>query len=220
MKKHGDLCVEKFEVPPIGENSYVFWDDVSKEGYVIDPGGAVDEIIDFIKKHNIKILKIIATHGHYDHLMGVAELKKRLNVPFAMNKEGEVLCSILKSFASIYGKKEEEIENPKIDEGLNEGMLLPMGTHKIKILYAPGHAPGHVCLYIPPLIFVGDVIFKGSVGRTDFPGGSTEMLMKNINDKILILPDETIIYSGHGPETTIGLEKKTNPFFTGRARLK
>lgn len=220
MKRYDDFLVERLVVPPLGENTYVVWDGESKEGYVIDPGGLVDEIVDVIKREKLKIKKIIATHGHYDHLMGVGELKNRLKIPFAMHKEGEAFCNVLKSFASMFGKRESEIETPIIDEDLQEGMTLPLGKHQIKVLYTPGHAPGHICLYLPPLIFVGDVIFKGSIGRTDFPGGSTEALIKNITNKLLILPDDTIVLSGHGPETTIGAEKGTNPFLTGQARLK
>lgn len=220
MKRYGDYLVERLVIPPLGENTYILWDGETKEGYVIDPGGLVDEIEAIIRREKIKILKIIATHGHYDHLMGVAELKTKLKVPFVMNKEGEAFCNVLKSFAPMFGKREDEIETPTIDEDIKEGDSLPLGNNKIKVLFTPGHAPGHICLYLPPIIFVGDVLFRGSVGRTDFPGGSTETLIKNITNKLLILPDDTIVLSGHGPETTIGIEKKTNPFLTGQARLK
>ena len=220
MISFSTLRVERLVVGPIMENTYILWDEPSKEGYVIDPGGEIEKILRVIEKHGLKILKILTTHAHHDHVIGVMPLKKELKVPVAMHLDSKPACQILKMFARLYQMTEEEVEIPVIDEPLKEGEMLPLGTHKIKVLDTAGHCPGHITLYVPPWLFVGDVIFKGSIGRTDLPGGETELLMKNINEKLLPLPDDTVLFPGHGPETTIGLEKKTNPFLTGTARLK
>jgi hydroxyacylglutathione hydrolase len=201
-----------FEVYPAGvyqANCYIIGDEVSKIGAVVDPGGDPEGILDVCKRHQLTIKYIILTHGHLDHAAGAADIKKAANAKIYMNKKDEYL---------IKGKGAEItpiLRNTKtfdVDEYISEGDLIAIGNIKVRVVETPGHSPGGISLLMDGIALTGDALFKGSVGRCDFEFGSMESLIKAVKEKILTLPDDTKVYPGHGPSTTVGAEKKFNPY--------
>lgn len=196
--------VRKLVVGQLQTNCYLVFDEKNSEAIIIDPGDDADYIIRILSDLNLKPAKIIATHGHYDHLLGVAELKLSYNIPFLMHKKDEFLLSRMGTSALHFsGHKTDPA--PKVDEYLKEGDILKVGNYKLEIIHTPGHTPGSVSLYSNELevVFVGDVIFAGGgIGRTDFKYASRQELDKSIR-KLFKLPKETKVFSGHGEETTI-----------------
>ena len=201
--------------PSFYENTYLLYDD-TKECIIVDPGcffkQEYDELDDFIKSNQLTPVKLINTHCHIDHVLGNSYVKRTHHVPLFIHKiETEVLFAV-KAYADLYGfgGYEEAI----VDHYLNEGDKVTFGKSELEVLFVPGHAPGHIALYHPAQKFVigGDVLFDGSIGRTDLPGGDFDTLINSIHTKFFTLDDEVIVYPGHGPETNIGKEKMTNPF--------
>lgn len=194
------------------ENCFLVADEGTREGVVIDPGDDAPDILAAVQQHNLRITKIINTHGHVDHIGAAHEIKKALGVPFYIHKGDEQLVAWAKPLMAAFLFR--AVTAPKIDGYLNEGDVVETGSHKARVLYTPGHTQGGVCFYFEPekAVFVGDTLFQGSIGRTDLPGGNTEQLLNSIRTKLLVLPDDTICYCGHGEETTIGDEKRYNPF--------
>lgn len=211
------MNVAKFEFSLFGINTYVVYDPETKKCAIIDPGMMANEeeqaLLNFIKRNNLKVVSIINTHLHIDHAIGDAFSKKHFNVPVLAHKSDEPLGSNLSQQARMFGMS-EEAESVSIDQYLNEGDTIEIGNGRLHVLYVPGHSPGSVVLYDKEdgFVIAGDVLFYGSVGRTDLPGGSSSQLIKGIKEKLLILPDSTVVYPGHGPATTIGQERKSNPF--------
>lgn len=201
-----------FEVYPAGvyqANCYIIGDETSKIGAVVDPGGDPEGILNECKRLQLNIKYIILTHGHLDHAAGVSDIKKSTNAKIYMNKKDEYL---------IKGKGAEItpiLRNAKtfdVDVYISEGDLIAIGNLKAKVLETPGHSPGGISLLMDGIVLTGDALFKGSVGRCDFEFGSMEDLISAVKEKILILPDNTKVYPGHGPSTTVGAEKKFNPY--------
>lgn len=191
-------------------NCYLVYSENNKEAIVIDPGGDVDDIIAQIENLGLDIKYIILTHGHGDHIGGVRELKKYKNVPVAIHKDDEDLLNDgEKNLSSIMamGTIEETA-----DILLNEGDKIHFGNLTGKIIHTPGHTPGGITIEIDNGLFTGDTLFAGSIGRTDLLGGCFEKIISSIKDKLLIYPDDTIVYPGHGPTSTIEKEKRFNPF--------
>jgi hydroxyacylglutathione hydrolase len=191
-------------------NCYIVFDEDTKEGIVVDPGGDADKILDICRENETDIKYIVLTHGHGDHAAGVVDIKAATNAQILMNKADDFL---------IHGGNQRLIpilRKMKLfdaDQNIEDGDIIKLNGFELEIIATPGHTPGGVCIKIGDMIFSGDTLFKGSVGRTDFELGSMDMLIASIKDKLCRLPDETIVYPGHEGSTTIGNEKKFNPFF-------
>lgn len=196
--------------PPYYENCYIAWEPVSKEGYIIDPGGECDEICKYIDDHSITVHAILATHTHPDHIGAVSELKSRLSIPFWIGRNEQQLLDMLPQFNSFLHLPDTTV--PVVDRELKHGEQLTMGGTQLTVIETPGHTPGGVSFYTDGTVFTGDTLFKTSVGRCDLPLGNQDQLIESIKTHLLTLPDDTIVYPGHYDETTIGIEKETNPF--------
>ena len=204
------LKVEPLVVGPLLSNCYIVWDEDKKEGVVIDPGEDADIVLKAINELGVKIKYILATHGHFDHVGGVARLRRELDVEFLAHKEDFFFIEDGKNAAGCWGFDIEQ--PPKPDRFIEDGDIIEVGGFELKVLHTPGHSPGGVSFLHNDMVFSGDNLFQGSIGRTDFRKGSFEDLSKSIKTRLYILPDETIVYTGHGPITTIGHEKRYNAF--------
>jgi hydroxyacylglutathione hydrolase len=210
---------EVFTVGPFQENTYLLGDADAGEAVVIDPGGRIDDILRVAELRGVRVTAIANTHSHIDHVTGVAELRARTGAPFYLHADGVALLAALPQQAAMFGLPPQA--PPAVDRFLVPGEALRVGGIDLLILDTPGHAPGHVTLLAGPLdldglvaprAWVGDVIFAGSIGRTDLPGGDYDTLLRAIEREVLALPPETVLYSGHGPATTVGRERQFNPF--------
>ena len=191
-------------------NCYLVYSENNKEAIVIDPGGDVDDIMAQIESLNLNIKYIILTHGHGDHIAGIDGLKKHINAPVAVHKDDEYLLKNGKeNLSSMMAMGTIELSP---DILLDEGDEISFGDLKAKIIHTPGHTPGGISIKIEDSLFTGDTLFAGSIGRTDFTGSSFESIISSIKDKLLIYPDDTIVYPGHGPSSTIKGERASNPF--------
>lgn len=203
----------KVERLPVGiylANCYLVYCDDTKDALVIDPGGDSDEILDRIEKLGLKIKYIILTHGHGDHIGGLLDVKNKTGAPVLIHeKDEEYLKDSKKNLSSMMSLGNVELEADRL---LKDGDKLTLGKSTVEIIYTPGHTPGGISIKIDNCIFTGDTLFAGSVGRTDFAGGSYEEIIRSVNERLIIYPDDTIIYPGHGPSSTIGKEKDSNPF--------
>lgn len=200
-------------VTPFEQNCTIIWDDETKKGAVIDPGGDMPRIEGAIAELGVTIEKIIVTHGHVDHICAVADLRDKLNIPVEGPHQADAfLIDNLPTIAANYGMHGARSFTP--DRWLIEGDTVDIGGITFDILHCPGHSPGSVVLVQKEQRFaiVGDVLFQGSVGRTDLPGGDTDTLIASIKDKLLPLGDDIAFICGHGPMSTIGEERKSNPF--------
>ncbi len=209
MVKHG-LMVETLVVGPLFSNCYIIWDDSEKLGAIIDPGDDAEIILETIKKLGIRIKYILVTHGHFDHVGAVAEIKKETGVEFLAHKDDLFFIEESENAAKRWGIIIKQPPNP--DRYIKDGDKIDIGKYSLKVIYTPGHSPGGVSFLNDKMIFSGDTIFQGSIGRTDFRKGSIKDLTKSIKERLYTLPDDTIIYTGHGPNTTVGEEKIYNPF--------
>jgi len=202
-------------VTPFQQNCTLLWDPATMIGAVIDPGGDLDHIEKAIAEVGMKVEKILLTHGHIDHAAGAAELKERLGVPIEGPHEADrPLLEALEAQGQAYGLEARAVTP---DRWLDEGDTVTVGGHSFEVLHCPGHSPGSVVLVNRDqrLAIVGDVIFQGSIGRTDFPYGDHAALIEAIRTKLLPLGDEFAFICGHGPTSTIGQERRTNPFIIG-----
>ena len=202
-------------VTPFQQNCTLLWDPATMIGAVIDPGGDLDHIEKAISEVGMKVEKILLTHGHIDHAAGAAELKERLGVPIEGPHEADrPLLDALEAQGQAYGLPARTVTP---DRWLDEGDTVTVGGHSFDVLHCPGHSPGSVVLVNRQQRFaiVGDVIFQGSIGRTDFPYGDHAALINAIRTKLLPLGDEFAFICGHGPTSTIGQERRTNPFING-----
>jgi glyoxylase-like metal-dependent hydrolase (beta-lactamase superfamily II) len=204
------MIVECFTTGPFEENTYLLGDEGSGMGYVIDPGGSPEPLLEAVARHGLELLGIINTHGHVDHVAGVSALQEKTGLGFAMSEADAFLLEALPDTAAFYGLGEVAI--PRIDRPINAGDRFPLGERTIRVRATPGHSPGSVTFLVEDLAFVGDALFAGSIGRTDLPGGDLDVLLESIQGELLILADATTVYAGHGPVTTIGQERRTNPF--------
>ena len=191
-------------------NCYIVYSENTKKGIVIDPGGDVDDIMKKIEELDLDIEYIVLTHGHGDHIGGVLELKSFIDVPVAIHKEDEYMLNNGDSnLSSLMAMGTIELN---ADILLEEGDEISFGDLNAKVIHTPGHTPGGISIKIEDNIFTGDTLFAGSIGRTDFPGGSYEEIISSIKNKIIIYSDDVILYPGHGPATNVKLEKANNPF--------
>lgn len=211
------MKVARFEFSLFGINTYVVYDPDTSECAIIDPammGKEEEEAMDgFIKKNALKVVGVVNTHLHIDHAIGNAYAVSQYSAPVLAHKEDEFLGEHINQQARMFGMS-EEAEPFIISQYIKDGDEIKIGNGKLDVIHLPGHSPGSIALYdrAGGFIISGDVLFAHSVGRTDLPGGSWPILVKNIKDKLLVLPDTTMVYPGHGPATTIGEERAHNPF--------
>ena len=211
------MKVSRFSFNMFGVNTYILWDDISKEAIIVDPGMINNnerKIIDnFIESNNLILTHLVNTHMHIDHSFGVPYITQKYNLQLKCNENDQFLASRLKDQADMFGLP-IAVEDLTIAENLKDGDIISIGSEELHILQVPGHSPGSIVLYAPESGFIisGDVLFFSSVGRSDLPGGNHTQLIKGIQDKLLTLDSDTIVYPGHGPETTIGQEKVNNPY--------
>jgi hydroxyacylglutathione hydrolase len=209
------LKIQLFVFNPLQENTFVLFDETN-ECVVIDPGCADEaeryEIAEFISHNNLKIKFLLNTHCHVDHVLGNYFIKEKFKAPLLIHEKDLATLKAVKIYAPHYGFFQYDDSDP--DGFLKEGDVVKFGNQSLSVLFVPGHAPGHIAFYDASNKYVigGDVLFYNSIGRTDLPGGSFDVLINSIQQKFFSLPDDTTVYPGHGPETTIGYEKKTNPF--------
>ena len=198
--------IRTFVTTPFSENAYVLSD--GGEAMVIDPGEATDELLDAIE--GLRVTTLVNTHAHIDHVGGNAEIKRRTGAEFVCHADAREMLASVPVQGRMFGMTVEPSPDP--DRLIGEGDALQVGSVTLKVVDVPGHAPGHIALVGDGFVISGDVLFAGSVGRTDLFGGDTDQLMDSIRTKLLPLPDETVVLSGHGPPTTIGVERESNPF--------
>lgn len=211
------IKIKKFTFNPVQENTFIVYDE-TKECVIIDAGCYYDyeqkELDEFISANNLLPVKLINTHCHFDHIMGITHCRVKYNLKFETHRDELPLVKQAVAHGRLYSIPVKPIDDP--DGYFAENDLITFGNSALKVIAAPGHSPGGVVFYEEnqKILIAGDVLFYGSIGRTDLPGGSFEELTGNIINKLLVLPDDTIVYCGHGQETTIGFEKKNNPFLT------
>lgn len=209
------ITIKRFPFNAFQVNTYVLHDE-TRECVVIDAGmqgpDEENEMVNYIEKNHLKPILLLNTHTHIDHILGNAFLAEKYNLQLAAHHDAEKLMTNAGAYAMTFGISLPKVK--KIDRFLEDGGTIVFGNSTLKTLYTPGHADGSVCFYSAKDSFVitGDVLFNQSIGRTDLPTGDYDLLQKSIWEKLFILPDETLVYSGHGPETTIGFEKVNNPF--------
>lgn len=211
------MILESAAVGPFFKNGFIVGCENTRKAVFIDPGDEVDQLLVFAANERLDITHILLTHAHVDHVSGVAEAKRTLGVPIYLHKDDLFLYDNAVRTGMMFGLTVEQ--PPPVDVFYEGEGPIAFGDYNVRVVHTPGHCPGGVCLAIskngdtsPPHLFVGDTLFAGSIGRTDLPGGDYETLLKSITQVLFQFPDDSIVYSGHGPETTIGREKNTNPF--------
>lgn len=208
------LKIKKFEFNPFQENTYVI--SHGTEAWVIDPGNSdkheTETLDQYIASENLSVKYLLNTHAHIDHVLGNYHVKEKYKAPFMLHEKDLPVLRAVKSYAGNYGFPMYTEALP--DSFLNEGDEITLGNSKAKVLFVPGHSPGHIAFYFEQekKLFSGDVLFKHSIGRTDLPGGDFDTLIHSIHQKLFVLADDVTVYCGHGPTTTIGQEKVSNPF--------
>ena len=209
------MILETLTVGPFQENCYVIGDEASGTGAVVDPGDEATRIALAVEQTGLEIAQILITHAHIDHVGAVAALVDEYSCPVLMHAEAEPMLNQLPTQAMMMGLRFGKV--PAVDRHVIDREVLEVGGLGLESLYTPGHAPGHLALYVESesVVFSGDALFAGSVGRTDLFGGDMEVLMRSLRERLLALPDETRVYPGHGPQTTIGDERRYNPFLQG-----
>ena len=203
------------EILPVGPlqcNCSVIGDETTREAMVIDPGDDIDDVLALIEKHNLKVKQIVVTHAHIDHVGGAMKLRAATGAPILLNQNDSALLKMLDVQAAWIGMK-----NPgqvEIDHSIGQSDTLRAGSLTADVIHTPGHTEGSICLYFPAesKLIAGDTLFAGSIGRTDLPGGSMDKIIQSLHEKVMALPDDTLVVPGHGPLTTIGEERESNPF--------
>ena len=203
---------ETLPVGMLGCNCSVIGDEIAREAIVVDPGDDVSKIIAILERNQLTVKMIVITHAHIDHIGGAGKLRAHTGAPVYMHEADKMLSDRLDMQAAWLGV--ETPENPGIDQPAREGDIIRAGSVAAHVLHTPGHTPGSISLYLPleSKLIAGDTLFEGSIGRTDLPGGDTEQIGRSIRGKLYTLPEDTIVFPGHGATTSIGEEKRHNPF--------
>jgi glyoxylase-like metal-dependent hydrolase (beta-lactamase superfamily II) len=212
------MIVESAAAPPFLKNGFVLGCEQSREAVLIDPGDEVDELLAAVARHQLSVVGILLTHAHVDHVSGVARAKRATAAPIWLHPDDVFLYDTAVSHGLLFGLRVEA--PPPVDKYYEPGVAVPFGGYEAVPHHTPGHCPGGVCLQVGRRgergmdLFVGDTLFAGSIGRTDLPGGDFDTLMRSIVGVLLPFGDEARVFPGHGPDTTIGHERQTNPFLT------
>jgi hydroxyacylglutathione hydrolase len=206
------MIFDVMAVGPLSVNCLILGCDETREGVVIDPGGDVERIIQTVRRHDLAIRYIINTHGHFDHVGGNRQAVAAFGAPLLIHQADAPMLDRVADVGRMYGIQSEN--SPPAADFLAEGMEIEFGTYRMKVLHTPGHTPGCCCLYLAQekKVITGDTLFADSIGRTDLPGGSHDQILESIRSKLFTLPDDVAAYPGHGPETSIGHEKRHNPY--------
>jgi glyoxylase-like metal-dependent hydrolase (beta-lactamase superfamily II) len=207
------MIFETLEVGPLGVNCFILGCATTREGVVIDPGGDVGRIAEIVQRHGLKIRYILNTHGHFDHVGGNLQAVRTFGAPLLIHAGDADLLGRVAEVAGMYGMQGEN--SPAPDSFLTDNMEIVFGSHRLNVMHTPGHSQGGCCFYLEAekKIITGDTLFADSIGRTDLHGGSHQQLLASIRTRLFTLPDEVTAYPGHGPKTTIGHEKRNNPYF-------
>ena len=215
------MILETFPVGPLHCNCTILGDEVTHEAVVVDPGDNIPEILSRLQKHGLTLRQIVVTHAHIDHVGGAALLRKSTGAPVVMNQQDLGLLSMMEMQAGWLGVPTPEVAPP--DASAEDGLAVGLATLPAQVLHTPGHTPGSICLLFhfndQHLLLAGDTLFAGSIGRTDLPGGDGQQILRSLRDRLLVLPDATRVVPGHGPETTIGEERQSNPFLQPKFRM-
>jgi hydroxyacylglutathione hydrolase len=213
------MILESFPVGPLRCNCTILGDEVTHEAVVVDPGDNIAEILSRLQKHGLTLRQIVITHAHIDHVGGAALLKKATGAPVFLNQNDLGLLGAMEMQAGWLGVPTPEVGSP--DASAEDGLTLGLATLPGQVIHTPGHTPGSICLLFPQqhLLLAGDTLFAGSIGRTDLPGGDGRQILRSLRDRLMVLPDTTRVLPGHGPETTIGEEKQSNPFLQPNFRM-
>lgn len=204
------MLVRMLTVGDLAINCYLVSCEDTRQAIVLDPGGDAARILDEIRRLDLRIVQIVNTHGHFDHTLANGEVKAASLAPLAIHAaDAPMLTDPLKSFSFWAGSLRP---GPAADVLLRDGQVINFGHQSLTVLHTPGHSPGSISLVGAGTVFTGDALFQGSIGRTDFPGGNYDLLIRSVTSRLLALPDETVAYTGHGPATTIGDERRLNPF--------
>jgi len=206
------MILEGLEVGPFMSNTFIAGCKETGEAILFDPGAEPERILKWVQRTGLKVKEIIATHAHIDHIGAVQELKESFGVLFRIHKNEEILVRAYDQQCLMFGIRFGK--EPKIDSFIEDGEEIKIGAVTGKAILTPGHSPGGLCFSFPGKVIVGDTLFNQSIGRTDLLGGDYNMLIKMIRTRLFTLPDDTEVYCGHGPDTTIGSEKKFNPFLS------
>jgi glyoxylase-like metal-dependent hydrolase (beta-lactamase superfamily II) len=207
------MIFDSLAVGPLSVNCYIVGCEASHAGIVIDPGGDFELITKRVQKLGLKIGTIINTHGHFDHIGANRAVRTEYDARLLIHQADSPMLGLVAHVAGMYGMSGEN--SPSADEFLSDGMIISFGERQLKVLHTPGHTPGGCCLYFEDQykVITGDTLFADSIGRTDLPGGSHAQLLESIRSNLFTLPDNVTAYPGHGPSTTIGHEKRCNPYF-------
>ncbi len=205
------------EILPVGPlqcNCSVIGDDVSHEAIVIDPGDDIEDVLAVVRKHKLQVKQIVITHAHIDHVGGAMKLRAATGAPILLNQNDYALLKMLDEQAAWLGMTPPG--KVEIDQSVGQADTVKAGSIVADVIHTPGHTEGSVCLYFSAekKLIAGDTLFAGSIGRTDLPGGSMQKILRSLHEKVLALPDETVVVPGHGPLTSIGEERESNPFLT------
>jgi glyoxylase-like metal-dependent hydrolase (beta-lactamase superfamily II) len=212
------MIVDHVTVGMFQENTWLAACEETREGILIDPGDEPERIADMVERHGVTPIRIVNTHAHIDHVSAVADIKRKYGIPFAVHPGERENLESLGRHSGYFGI--EPPEEPEVDHWLEEGETISFGNCELTVLATPGHTTGGVSLHGHGEIFAGDTLFDGSIGRTDLPGGDAKTLFQSIREILFVLPPETVVHCGHGPDTTIGREKLANPFVGDHASIR
>ena len=213
------MILETFPVGPLHCNCTILGDEITHQAMVVDPGDNIPEILSRLQRHGLTLSQIVVTHAHIDHVGGAAQLRKATGAPVLMNQQDLALLGMMEMQANWIGVPTPEVAPP--DASAEDGLAVGLAALPAEVLHTPGHTPGSICLLFPAqhLLLAGDTLFAGSIGRTDLPGGDGHQILQSLRDRLLVLPDATRVIPGHGPETSIGEERQSNPFLQPKFRM-